>query len=65
MKRTKSRPYWESLSLEVLAEQQGVAPLNDLQEVADLWPVENDPDELLRFILEERRTRRQLENERN
>ena len=60
MKRTKPRLFWQSLSLEELAEQQGVTPVEDLKEVAQLWPVDDDPDELLRFILEERRARRQL-----
>src|SRR5262249_39143504 len=35
MKRTKPRPYWDSLSLEELAEQQGVTPAANLQEAAD------------------------------
>jgi hypothetical protein len=60
MKRTKPRLFWQSLSLEELAEQQGVTPVEDLKEVAQLWPVDDDPDELLRFILEERRARRQV-----
>jgi hypothetical protein len=60
MKRTKPRLFWESLSLEELAEQQGVTPVEDLKEVTQLWPVDDDPDELLRFILEERRARRQV-----
>ena len=60
MKRTKPRVFWQSLSLEELAEQQGVTPVEDLKEVAQLWPVDDDPDELLRFILEERRARRQV-----
>lgn len=60
MKRTKPRPFWEALSLEEFAEQQGVTPVEDLGEVARLWPVEDDPDELLRFILQERRVRRQV-----
>jgi len=60
MRRTKPPPIGESLSLEELAEQQRVTPVEDLQEVAKLWPVDDDPDELLRFILAERRARRQL-----
>jgi hypothetical protein len=64
MKRTKPRPAWESLSLEALAQQQGVKPADDLQEVAHLWPVDDDPEELLRFILDERRARRQRRRER-
>jgi hypothetical protein len=60
MRRTKLRPFWESPSLDELAEQQGVTPVEDLQEVAKLWPVNDDPDELLGFILQERRARRQV-----
>jgi hypothetical protein len=60
MKRTKPPASRESLSLEELAEQQGVTPAEDLEEFAKLWPVDDDPDELLRFILRERRARRQL-----
>ena len=60
MRRTKIRPFWESLSLEELAEQQGVTPVDDLREVAKLWPVDDDPDQLLRFILEQRRARRRM-----
>ncbi|HEV3079304.1 MAG TPA: hypothetical protein VGY66_05970 [Gemmataceae bacterium] len=59
MKPTKPRLSSEPLSLEELAEQQGVTPVQDLQEVSQLWPVDDDPDELLRFILRERRNRRQ------
>ncbi len=60
MKRTKTRRFGESPSIEELAEQQGVTPVDDLQELANLWPVDDDPDELLRFILEERRARRAI-----
>jgi hypothetical protein len=41
-----------------LAAQQGVMPVNDLDELAALWPVDDDPDALLSFILEERSQRR-------
>jgi hypothetical protein len=64
MRRTKPRPSWESLSIEELAEQQGVKPVEDLQEIANLWPMDDDPDDLLRFILDERRARRQLRRKR-
>ncbi|HEV3203483.1 MAG TPA: hypothetical protein VGY77_03830 [Gemmataceae bacterium] len=63
MKDTKPRPFRKSLSLEELAEQQGVKPVDDLQEVTDLWPIDDDPDELLHFILKERRARRRLRRE--
>jgi tRNA(fMet)-specific endonuclease VapC len=59
MKPSKTQRFAESLSLEELAEQQGVKPVGDLEEVAQLWPVDDDADELLRFILEGRRARRE------
>jgi hypothetical protein len=62
MKRTKPRPSRKSRSLKDLAKEQGVSPVKDIQEISNLWPVDDDPDELLRFILEERRARRQRLN---
>ncbi len=61
MKRTKSPPRKVSLSIEELARQQGVSPVYDLDEVSKLWPVDDDPDALLHFILAERRARRRLQ----
>jgi hypothetical protein len=58
MKPPRLKPAWEHLSLEELAKQQGVEPARNLEEVAALWPVDDDPDELLRFILDERKARR-------
>ncbi len=49
-----------ALSLKELAEQQGVTPVENLDDVGSLWPVNDDPDELLRFILRERRARRRV-----
>ena len=49
-----------ALSLKELAEQQGVTPVENLDDVGSLWPVDDDPDELLRFILRERRARRRV-----
>jgi hypothetical protein len=48
----------KSVSLEDLAPAQGVGPISDLDELSKLWPVNDDPDELLRFILSERHRRR-------
>jgi len=48
----------QSLSLEELAAQQGVTPVSDLDEVGSLWPVDDDPDCLLSFVISERRARR-------
>lgn len=46
--------FWKSNSLEKLVEQQGVSAANDLDEIAALWPADDDPDELLRHLLTER-----------
>lgn len=56
----EAAPFWKSLSLEELAEQQGVAPADNLDEIAALWPADDDPDELLRYVLTERAERRKL-----
>ena len=46
--------FWKSLSLEELAEQQGVSAASDLDEISALWPADDDPDQLLRHLLAER-----------
>ena len=56
----ESAPFWKSLSLDELAEQQGVEAVSDLDEISALWPVDDDPDELLRHVLHEREARRAL-----
>jgi hypothetical protein len=56
----ESAPFWESLSLDKLAEQQGVEAVSDLDEISALWPVDDDPDEFLQHILQEREARRRL-----
>jgi hypothetical protein len=60
---TESVPFWTSLSLEELAQQQGVEPVSDLDEISDLWPLDDDPDEMLHHILDERRGRRRVAEE--
>jgi hypothetical protein len=52
--------FWKSLSLEELAAQQGVSAASDLDEISALWPTDDDPDELLRYILLERSEKRKL-----
>ena len=59
-KKTKPIPFWKTVSLEELVEQQGVSPADDLDEIADLWPADDDPDHLLQSILAERAERRRL-----
>jgi hypothetical protein len=49
-----------AIALDELIQQQGVAPISDLDELSDLWPGDDDPDHLMRYILEERAERRRL-----
>lgn len=51
-------PFWISLSLEQLAELQGVEPATDLDSISALWPADDDPDRMLAYILDERSSRR-------
>lgn len=55
--------FWQSQSLDELAELQGVHPVDDLDEISNLWPEDDDADELLSHILTERTERRQLGGE--
>ena len=50
--------FWKSVSLEKLAEQQGVRAASNLDEISALWPADDDPDKLLKYILGERSKRR-------
>jgi len=47
-------------ALDELIQQQGVAPVSNLDELSDLWPGDDDPDRLMRYLLEERAERRRL-----
>ncbi len=58
--RGEGRSFWESASLEELAEEQAVAPVSALDELFDLWPGDDNPDDLMRFVLEERTGRRKV-----
>ncbi len=51
-------PFWQSISLEELAEQQGVSVVSNLDGITALWPADDDPDELLRHLFAERAERR-------
>lgn len=57
--------FWSSLSLTALAEAQGVAPVEDLGSIAELWPADGNPDELLAHVLAERADRRRHARSRN
>ena len=56
----RAHSFWSSLSMTELAEAQGIAPIDDLEDLAALWPQDSDPDELLDHILAERSARRRL-----
>jgi len=62
--QTERSSFWHSLSLEELAAQQSVTAADDLDAIAALWPVDDDPDELLQHILRERGERRKLHKNR-
>jgi hypothetical protein len=49
-----------AIALDELIQQQGVAPVGNLDELSDLWPGDDDPEQLMRYLLEERAERRQL-----
>jgi hypothetical protein len=55
---TGAASFWTSISLDELARQQVVAPVSNLDEISDLWPADDDPDDLMRFVLSERHARR-------
>jgi len=48
------------IALDELIQQQGVAPISNLDELSDLWPGDDDPDHLMRYVLEERAEQRRL-----
>jgi hypothetical protein len=43
-----------------LIAEQGVTPIDDLDQLAALWPADDDPDALMNYVLSERRARLQL-----
>jgi len=36
-----------------LIQQQHVAPIDDLDALSDLWSADDDPDQLMQYILDE------------
>jgi hypothetical protein len=55
-------PFWESMTLDVLAERQGISAVDDLDQLSALWPVDDDPDELLHYVLYERAARKAIDD---
>jgi hypothetical protein len=46
-----------------LIAEQGVEPIDDLDQLAALWPADDDPDALMNYVLSEREARVRLEAE--
>ena len=64
MQSDGDQSFWSSVSLTELAEAQGIAPVEDLEGMASLWPSDDDPDDMLAHVLEDRAARRRVvENE--
>ena len=55
----RANSFWSSLSLTELAEAQGVVPVEDLEGISELWPADDNPDDVLAHVLAERAARRQ------
>jgi hypothetical protein len=46
-----------------LITDQRIMPIDDLDELAALWPADDDPDALMKYLLSERQARLQLNAE--
>ena len=51
------------LALTRLIAEQDVRPIDDLNELAALWPADDDPDALMNYVLSERQARLKLNAE--
>jgi hypothetical protein len=49
----------EEALLNELIQEQHVTAVQNLDEISGLWPADDDPDELLEYVLNERMGRRQ------
>ena len=48
-------PFWQNKSVSELIREQGLPPIENLEELAGDWPEEDSVDEFLAFIREARR----------
>jgi hypothetical protein len=46
-----------------LIAEQGITPIDDVDELAALWPADDDPDALMNYVLSERQARLNLNAE--
>jgi len=53
--------FWEQASIEDLIHRQGVVPISNLDEVSDLWPADDNPNELMKYFEEEREQSKRLQ----
>lgn len=60
MEDGESRSFWQTVSLEELAEEQGAGTVSELDWITALWPADEDPDALFDFIVHERHERRRV-----
>ena len=49
--------------LKQLIAEQGITPINNLDELAALWPADDDPDALMNLVLAERQARLDAEDQ--
>jgi hypothetical protein len=47
--------FWQNKTVEQLAQEQGVRPISDIEELAGDWPPEDSMDEFLQFLREIRK----------
>ena len=50
-------------AIDQLIAEQGVRPIDDLDQLAALWPADDDPYALMDYVLAERQSRAQLHTE--
>ena len=53
-------PFWKTVPLEDLIQEQQVEAAEDLETLSALWPGGEDPEAFLHFVLDERHERGQL-----
>lgn len=58
--RPPAASFWHSQSLDELAAQQGISAVSDLDAISAFWPADDEAEELLRHVMNERRLRRSL-----
>ena len=54
--------FWENKGVGELAREQGVKPIQSLDELADVWPEEDSIDEFIALIRERRHQRSEAGN---